>query len=275
MQFRPNFFGGDITHMRMRRAPAVLERARLTAARACLAFGLATGALALGGCATGSYAGVPLAPGAAQADVQQLARRARSGDKQAQLELGIRYEEGRGVAADLERAKMLYQAAAGSSGGTHLAYSPGSRGGPGQWIPISSGRTSPGLPEAYLRLLALDRKRVERRVAAELTAGPVSSPEVCRNLGRALEILSGAPATECKAYPFEVRPKGGRRFVAYDLVVSISFEDLVRRDYPTNLVDPPEMSLIEASAPVAGTLAYLLVPGVGGPVAIIQQFEPR
>gem|GEM_PF-3809979 len=250
------------------------ERARLTAVRACLAFGLAMGALALGGCATGSYAGIPLAPGEAQADIEQLARRAQSGDKQAQLELGIRYEQGQGVAADLERAKMLYETAAGSSGGTHLAYSPGSRGGPGQWIPMNSGRESPGLPEAYLRLLALDQSKGERRTAAELTAGPVSVPEICLKLTPALEMLSGAPATDCKAYPFEVRSRSGQRFTAYDLVVSIAFEDSTRLEYPSNLVDPPELNLIEMNGPVRGTLTYLLVPGDGENVAVIRHFAP-
>ena len=37
-------------------------------------------------------------------ELQALAERARGGDQQAQLELGIAYEEGRGVAANRKRA---------------------------------------------------------------------------------------------------------------------------------------------------------------------------
>lgn len=72
---------------------------------------LATCAAALlGACAAStSYAGIPLAAGGADSDLQSLARRAQAGDKQAQLELGIRYEEGRGVEADPEAARRLYR----------------------------------------------------------------------------------------------------------------------------------------------------------------------
>jgi hypothetical protein len=116
--------------------------------------GLAAAALAvvgasLGGCATPSYAGVSLAPGAADPEVQALARRAQAGDKQAQLELGMRYEEARGLPRDLERAKSLYAAAATSSTQSRLAYVPAAGpGGRPMTVPISSGAAEPGLPEA-------------------------------------------------------------------------------------------------------------------------------
>jgi hypothetical protein len=60
------------------------------------------------GCNANSYAGIPLAAGAADPELQDLARRARSGEERAQLELGIRFEEGRGVPVDLRRARRLY-----------------------------------------------------------------------------------------------------------------------------------------------------------------------
>lgn len=82
-----------------------------------------------------SYMGVSLSPGAADPAVQSLAERARSGEsaraghsvgmaaqKAAQLELGIRYEEGNGLPVDLKRARKLYRAAAAPSGGATYVY---------------------------------------------------------------------------------------------------------------------------------------------------------
>lgn len=80
---------------------------------------LAAAALcALAACAPSSYAGISFAAGSAPAELQSLARRAEAGDKQAQLELGIAYEEGRGVAVDLGRARDLYFDAATDEGET-------------------------------------------------------------------------------------------------------------------------------------------------------------
>lgn len=63
--------------------------------------------------ASDSYMGIALTPGATAPEVQALAVRARNGDKQAQLALGVRFEEGRGgVIVDREKAKQLYGLAA-------------------------------------------------------------------------------------------------------------------------------------------------------------------
>ena len=105
------------------------------------------------GCAASAYAGIPFAAGAADPELQWLAQRAQAGDKQAQLELGIRYEEGRGVPVDLARARRLYRLAAADSGGTMYVYSPPvGRHGRGGVIPIRSGPPQPGLVEARERL---------------------------------------------------------------------------------------------------------------------------
>lgn len=115
----------------------------------------------LAGCARSSYAGIPLAPGAAPPHLQQLAQAAMAGDKQAQLRLGIAYEEGQGVPLDLDRARHLYRLAATTSGGTIHVYSPPvGRNGRGQVIPVNTGPIQPGLAEAKLRLVRLgDRRR--------------------------------------------------------------------------------------------------------------------
>lgn len=112
--------------------------------------------LLLSGCAGSSYMGIPLTAGKADPVIQDLALRARHGDKQAQLELGSRFEEGRGVAADFSRAKLLYRQAASDSGGTLWVYLPSPGNGvKAQVAPIDRGLRRQGLDEARRRLNAL------------------------------------------------------------------------------------------------------------------------
>lgn len=112
--------------------------------------------IATAGCAApSSYAGIGLQPGAAPAEVQDLARRARAGDKLAQLHLAIRFEDGQGVERDPSRAIALYKRAAADTGGTQMMYVPSGRGGSVSAVPVSKGPASPGLPEARARLNAL------------------------------------------------------------------------------------------------------------------------
>lgn len=126
--------------------------------------------ISLTGCASTSYLGIPLAAGAADPALQDLARSARSGDKHAQLELGIRYEEGRGVAVDLTRAERLYRSAALQAGGVRIAHLPAvGRNGGSAAVPISAGRVVPGLAEAEARLAALQARRGSGRPTAPPT----------------------------------------------------------------------------------------------------------
>ena len=107
-----------------------------------------------------SYQGISLLPGAADPAIQALASRAASGSKWAQLELGIRFEEGRGVPMDWRRDERLYAMAAADSGGTTMIYVPPvRRGGTGQVMPMSTGPFVPGLTEARVRLRALRQRR--------------------------------------------------------------------------------------------------------------------
>lgn len=104
-------------------------------------------------CASSNYMGISLAPGAAPTDVQHLAARAQAGDKQAQLELGERFEEGRGVPTDRGRAIRLYRMAASDSGGAMWVYSPSSGVGTGgRVISVDHHSKQPGLSEAKRRL---------------------------------------------------------------------------------------------------------------------------
>lgn len=92
-------------------------------------------------------------------DLKRLARMAQMGDKHAQLELGIRFEEGIGLPIDFERARKLYVRAASEGGGTLWVYSPPiGNGTSGRVIPIDRGPRIAGLTEARDRLLGLDRK---------------------------------------------------------------------------------------------------------------------
>lgn len=141
--------------------------------------GLAYAALAAGllsGCAAPkSYMGVSLAPGSADPLMQDIARSARAGDKQAQLQLGIAYEEGRGVAPDLVQARKLYALAAAESGGTIWVYQPATRkGGAGRTVPVNMGPKRTGLQEAGERLLRLSK----------LEAGPPPTRPDVEGVGR-------------------------------------------------------------------------------------------
>lgn len=120
--------------------------------RAALAVLLACVSLSLPACAN-SHAGIPSAAQAADPALRALAERARAGDKHAQLELGIAFEEGRRVPRDLKRAKKLYRLAARESGGiVHIYSPPVGRKGSGRVIAHNLGPRRPGLAEAKARL---------------------------------------------------------------------------------------------------------------------------
>lgn len=114
--------------------------------------------LALSGCVSSSYMGIALGPGAADPDLQQLAQRARSGDKQAQLELGNAFEEGLGVTPSRSRAITLYRQAAKDNSGTGWVYVPSPGGGVPSGV-LKIGRSnSSGLIESRTRLERLNEK---------------------------------------------------------------------------------------------------------------------
>jgi len=122
-------------------------------------------ALLLAGCAAPtSYMGISFLRGAAAPDVQEQARRAQTGDKQAQLALGIRFESGDGVPMDLARARSLYAAAGQDTGGTMFVHVPRS-GGAVSTVPINGGPEVSGLIEARRRLDDLEGSTNRRYLA--------------------------------------------------------------------------------------------------------------
>lgn len=114
---------------------------------------MAVCALFLSACASSNYMGIPLAAGKSDPTLRELAVRAKSGDKQAQLDLGIRFEHGHGVPVDFLRAEALYNAAANDEGGIQWVYvpSPGN-GAKARVVSINRLPTQPGLDEAKTRL---------------------------------------------------------------------------------------------------------------------------
>ena len=112
--------------------------------------------LLLSACMNNTYMGIPLATGKGDLAIQELALRARGGDKQAQLDLGIRFETGDGVPVDFSRAKSLYRLAASDSGGAVWVYVPSvGNGTSGRTVLVENGRRQMGLREAKRRLEAL------------------------------------------------------------------------------------------------------------------------
>jgi TPR repeat protein len=113
-------------------------------------------ALLSSACADQGYAmGISLAPDQAPRELQDLALRAQSGDKEAQLELGIRFEDGRGVPVDRARAMRLYAAAASSGDAANYVYAPALGRTKGHALALHNRLVRPGLAEAQQRLAAL------------------------------------------------------------------------------------------------------------------------
>lgn len=89
-------------------------------------------------------------------DLPALASMARAGDKSAQFELGIRFEQGFGLEQDLGKACRLFARAATQSGGTLWIYVPPvGNGTSGRVMPVDQGPIVPGLAAAAARLETL------------------------------------------------------------------------------------------------------------------------
>jgi len=83
--------------------------------------------------------GISLAHGRLSPEAQALVLRAMRGEKKAQLELGARFEEGRGAPLDPDRAAQFYSLAAANGGGLQLMYI---RNGKSiSAVPVSTGRS--------------------------------------------------------------------------------------------------------------------------------------
>lgn len=163
--FSVRFKGASNRQGESSEAKVKLERGRMASqnagVRRRLVAGIAaaTALLTLQACASrASFMSVPLAAGQTNPELQRLVARARAGDKQAQLELGIRFEEGLGVGRDIEKARDMYRLAASDSGGSVWVYVPPiGDGSMGRVMQADRGPKTPGLAEAKARLHLLER----------------------------------------------------------------------------------------------------------------------
>ncbi len=134
--------------------------------------------LAVAGCAaprSAEYMGISLIAGEAPAELQLLAQKAKSGDKQAQLDLGEHFEKGILVPVDLEQARRLYTEAAKSSARTMPSYV--NLQGGAVMLPTEVTPRTPGLSEAQARLDRLNKKRDGRQEgeASQENASPAQA----------------------------------------------------------------------------------------------------
>lgn len=141
-------------------------------------------ALLLGGCATDQYVGISLTSDGDDRVVQALAAKAQRGDKQAQYELGRRFDDSP-EPNGLKKAIKLYRQAASDSGGTMWVYTPSPGGGaPARVIKIETGDRSHGLVEARARLASLQaRKRKTMSENKYLLFGRDDRPDPLRSYG--------------------------------------------------------------------------------------------
>jgi hypothetical protein len=118
-----------------------------------LAIPLIAAAFALHGCATHSHAALFDVGFGASAELQALSTRAAAGDKWAQYELGLLFEQGQGVPANRGRAMQLYALAGRDDPGKMTIYVPSSKsGGKSSLQTFDSGRRAKGLAVARDRL---------------------------------------------------------------------------------------------------------------------------
>ncbi|WP_162792206.1 SEL1-like repeat protein [Novosphingobium sp. P6W] len=91
------------------------------------------------------YMGIPLQKGAAFSELQVLAVRARSGDKEAQIELATAFETGQGVPQNSKYARRLFKDASMPSGGSRTIYVPGNNGRTLMAVPVYLGQPVDGI----------------------------------------------------------------------------------------------------------------------------------
>jgi hypothetical protein len=137
----------------------------------------------LSGCSTPrNYMGIDISARAPVNSIIELARRAQAGDKQAQFELGMAYEEGQLLPRNLRRAVALYRLAAAGSSGRHWIYSPPSGAGQvGRVVAVDVGQRQSGLVAAQARLTEMNmgaeqfRGRTTRETASSIGSAPDES----------------------------------------------------------------------------------------------------
>jgi hypothetical protein len=88
-------------------------------------FAIQTLVLSITACSGTSYMGIPLQP---DSELSALAREAKAGEKNAQYQLGMRFENGDQIPSNQEKARKLYFLAATPTGGSQITYVPTNNG---------------------------------------------------------------------------------------------------------------------------------------------------
>lgn len=230
-------------------------------------------------CASQSYMGIAFAGDQADAELQQLAARAKADDKQAKLDLGIRFEEGRGVPIDKRRAAQLYRMAASDSGGVQMIYTPPMGNGRASTVPVDTGPRVEGLGEARERLLALEGEQgldpAERRHTLNGAIQFVGFSDICSTESAAIEVIAGMAVGDCRATAYRLVDQRGRVFDLFDLVLFTSDTDaIVDMHIPFGMIDTSETELYsDDGGAVRGKVTFETVPASGGDLNIITSFK--
>lgn len=236
-------------------------------------------AAALAACSTATYYGIDLRPGMAAPELQALAERARSGDKPAQLELGVRFEEGRGVAADAEAARLLYAAAAADTGGTRMIYMPAAGSGRVSTVPINAGPERKGLPAARARLAKLDAGNTNpaptnRRRSLDGLIDYLGPSPVCTADRAAVERTAALPIGACSATAYRFIDRRGQAMEMVDLELTTSDGDAASTLHiPFGLIDAAESIYSDRGTPIRGRVTFESVAGSSGTIHIIRSFR--
>lgn len=185
---------------------------RVVHMKRCAWAALLVPALCLGGCGTlirdglvHSYMGIPFDASKTSPEIANLARRSLTGDKQAQLDLGIAFEVGHGVEPDSDKARKLYQLAASDSGGPMVVYVPGVRGGSGLLTRVDVGEDDRGgLAEAQARLDLMGKGKLmsSNKPDQMMSSGSEEAGVLCRLV---TSILSQSPNKQQEFVPLLLR----------------------------------------------------------------------
>lgn len=113
--------------------------------------------LSLGACSGTSYMGISLQ---SDSEISALARQAKAGDKNAQYQLGMRFENDDQVPSNQEKARKLYFLAATPTGGSQITYVPTNNGVKPQLI--NRGPLVAGIAEAREKLVQRNESSGDR-----------------------------------------------------------------------------------------------------------------
>ena len=233
----------------------------------------------------------------ASSKLRTLKRQAALGGKQAQLELGSRYERGDGVPRDLSRAARLFAAAGTNTSGSRMMFVP-QRNGSVSAVPAAEGLAIPALPAAREQLLRLctdevvkapscsqvlgDRQQTsavkdeEPEVVAQGKVMFLAQSDFCKVEKQTIRKRVPYNVASCSVNRYELASRG-KRVVLYDLYIVIDDVDAIDGvPVPFCLFDRVETDLsLPNDKPVKGTAKYTKTKTSRGNANILTSFIRR